>query len=49
MILYRSDVRPDAAVIAALYRGSPLNRPVDDVDRIRKMYEGSNLVLTAWD
>ncbi len=49
MIEYRSDRRPDAAVIAALYRGSPLNRPVDDVDRIRRMYEGSNLVFTAWD
>ncbi len=49
MIVYRSDRRPDAADIAALYRGSPLNRPVDDVDRIRRMYEGSNCVLTAWD
>ena len=49
MISYRSDVRPDAADIAALYRGSPLNRPVDDVDRIRRIYEGSNLVLTAWE
>ena len=49
MITYRSDVRPDAAVIAALYRSSPLNRPVDDADRIRRTYEGSNLVFTAWD
>jgi ribosomal protein S18 acetylase RimI-like enzyme len=49
MISYRSDRRPDAQTIAELYRLSPLNRPVDDVDRIRRMYEGSNLVLTAWD
>lgn len=49
MILYRSDVRPDAQTIADLYRLSPLNRPVDDVDRIRRMFEGSNVVLTAWD
>ena len=49
MIRYRSDVRPEAAVIAELYRAAQLNRPVDDVARIAKMYEGSNIVLTAWD
>lgn len=49
MVTYRSDVRPEGGVIADLYRLSPLNRPVDDVDRIRRMYEGSNLVVTAWD
>jgi ribosomal protein S18 acetylase RimI-like enzyme len=49
MITYRSDRRPDAALIAALYRGSPLNRPVDDVARIGRMYDGSNIVLTAWE
>lgn len=47
-ISYRSDARPEAAVIAALYRVSPLNRPVDDVARIARMYAGSNVVLTAW-
>lgn len=49
MITYRSDVRPDAKTIAELYRAASLNRPVHDVDRIRRMYEGSNLVPTAWD
>jgi GNAT superfamily N-acetyltransferase len=47
-ISYRSDARPYAAVIAALYRASPLYRPVDDVARIGRMYAGSNVVLTAW-
>jgi GNAT superfamily N-acetyltransferase len=49
MITYRTDSRPDAATIADLYRAAPLFRPVDDLDRIRRMYAGSNLVLTAWD
>ena len=49
MITYSSDVRPDAAIIAELYRAAPLNRPVDDLARIRRMYKGSNIVLTAWD
>ncbi len=48
-MLIRSDLRPDAAVIAALYRAAPLYRPVDDVERIRRMYAGSNVVLTAWE
>jgi ribosomal protein S18 acetylase RimI-like enzyme len=48
-IAYRADARPDAALIAALYRASPLYRPVDDQARIAAMYAGSNLVLTAWD
>ena len=49
MINYRDDVRPEPKVIADLYRAAQLIRPVDDVERIRRMYAGSNLVLTAWD
>jgi ribosomal protein S18 acetylase RimI-like enzyme len=49
MISYRSDSRPDVQTIVDLYKAAPLNRPIDDPDRIRKMYENSNLVLTAWD
>ena len=48
-ITYSSAARPDPAVIAELYRQSPLYRPVDDVDRIARMYGGSNVVLSAWD
>ena len=48
MITYRTDVRPDAQVVADLYRISPLRRPVDDVQRIARMYDGSNVVVTAW-
>ena len=49
MITYRTDVIPDIDAIIALYRAAPLNRPVDDAERIRRMYAGANLVLTAWD
>jgi ribosomal protein S18 acetylase RimI-like enzyme len=49
VISYRDDARPDAAAIAALYRSSPLYRPVDDVARIARMYADSNVVFTAWD
>jgi len=49
MITYRDDITPDAQIIADLYRAASLIRPVEDVDRIRRMYAGSNLVVTAWD
>ena len=49
MITYKSGVIPDAAVIANLYRDAQLLRPVDDVERIARMYAGSNLILTAWE
>jgi ribosomal protein S18 acetylase RimI-like enzyme len=47
-IVYRTDVRPEAALIAALYRAALLLRPVDDIVRIKRMYDGSNLIVTAW-
>lgn len=49
MITYHTDVRPNAQVIADLYREASLIRPVDDVDRIRRMYAGANVVASAFD
>jgi GNAT superfamily N-acetyltransferase len=49
MISYRDDVRPPISQIAELYRAAPLFRPVEDQERITRMYAGSNVVLTAWD
>jgi GNAT superfamily N-acetyltransferase len=48
MVTFRSDVRPPLESIIALYCAAPLYRPVDDLDRMRRMYAGSNIVLTAW-
>lgn len=48
-IEYRADVRPELEAIAALYAAAPLRRPIHDLDRIRRMFEAANLVLTAWD
>jgi ribosomal protein S18 acetylase RimI-like enzyme len=47
-ITYRSDVRPPLDAIIALYRAAPLNRPIEDPDRIARMYAGSNMVHSAW-
>jgi ribosomal protein S18 acetylase RimI-like enzyme len=48
-IRYSSQDRPEAIVVAILYRTASLLRPIDDVDRIRQMYQSSNLVFSAWD
>ena len=48
-ISYRLDIVPTAGEVIALYEAAGLPRPTHDKERIRKMYEGSNLIVTAWD
>jgi len=45
---YETDTRPSAAQVIALYDKAGLPRPTDDPERIQKMYESSNLVISAW-
>jgi len=48
-ILYRTDSVPDVKQIIAVYNDSGLKRPTTDKERIKKMYDNSNLIITAWD
>ena len=48
-ITYKTDVKPTTQQIIDLYNSSGLKRPTDDAERIAKIYENSNLVITAWD
>lgn len=48
-INYKTDVQPSAMAVIELYNKAGLPRPTDDAERIQKMYENSNLVITAWD
>ena len=48
-ITYSSTRQPKTEEIVELYRSSGISRPTDDSERIRHMYQNSNLVLTAWD
>jgi ribosomal protein S18 acetylase RimI-like enzyme len=48
-ITYKSDVTPTAEQVIALYENAGLPRPINDKERIQKMYENSNLIVTAWD
>lgn len=48
-IAYRLDIIPDTKQIIEVYNSSGINRPTTDKERIKKMYDNSNLVATAWD
>lgn len=47
-ISYKVDVIPSTEQIIELYNDAQLSRPTTDSLRIGKMYEQSNLVITAW-
>lgn len=46
---YHLDRRPEVDAVRALYAAAPLRRPIEDPDRIRRMFEASNVVITAYD
>ncbi|HEX9008811.1 MAG TPA: GNAT family N-acetyltransferase [Holophagaceae bacterium] len=48
-IAYRQDRTPAIEAIRALYAAAPLRRPIHDPARIRRMFEGSNVVISAYD
>jgi N-acetylglutamate synthase-like GNAT family acetyltransferase len=48
-ITYKLDIIPAADQVIELYNNSGLPRPTNDKERIKKMFENSNLIVTAWD
>lgn len=48
-ITYKNDMTPDTDAIIAVYASAGLKRPINDRERIAKMYQNSNLVVSAWD
>ncbi len=48
-IRYERDRPLDATAVATLFRSSGIRRPVDDLDRLRRMLEGANLTISAWE
>lgn len=48
-ITYKIGVLPTPEQVIELYENSGLPRPTHDRERIKKMFENSNLVITAWD
>lgn len=47
-IEYSFDKRPTADQIIELYEKAGLPRPTNDKVRIQKMFDNSNLIVTAW-
>ena len=45
---FHLDRRPEVDAIRALYAASPLRRPIHEPERIRRMFEGSNVVISAY-
>ena len=48
-VTYKFHTIPDTDAIIELYESAGLNRPTKNKGRIGKMYEHSNLVISAWD
>ena len=48
-ITYQTGITPDTQQIIEVYESAGLNRPTKDAERIQKMYEQSNLIVSAWD
>lgn len=48
-ITYRTDIKPKTDEIIELYFSATLKRPITDKQRIKEMYDHSNLIVTAWD
>ena len=49
VISYNINARIEAHQLADLFTRSGIKRPVEDLNRIKKMIENSNLLVTAWD
>jgi len=48
-IIYKFDVVPTTQQVIDLYNDAGLPRPTHDPQRIRAMFENSDLIVTAWD
>lgn len=49
MIRIQHDPRPDLEAIRILYAASPLRRPIGEPQRLKKMFDHANVVISAWD
>ena len=49
VITYKTNAELEAHQLSDLFRSSGIKRPVEDLSRIKKMIDNSNLIVTAWD
>jgi N-acetylglutamate synthase-like GNAT family acetyltransferase len=48
MITYSEDKHQDAKDVAEVFKESGINRPYEDIERIQRMIDNSDLVISAW-
>ena len=49
VISYKVNSKIEPHQLAELFQASGIRRPVDDLNRLKKMIDNSNLIVTAWD
>jgi N-acetylglutamate synthase-like GNAT family acetyltransferase len=49
VITYKVNTKPEPHRLAELFQSSGIRRPSDDLNRIRKMIDNANILITAWD
>ena len=47
-ISYSFEILPDINAIICLYEKAEMPRPINDTERMQKMFDNSNLIVTAW-
>jgi ribosomal protein S18 acetylase RimI-like enzyme len=48
-ITYQTNITPTSRQVIELYENAGLPRPTHDEERIKLMYQNSNLIVTAWE
>ncbi len=48
-IIFKTNIIPSIEQIIDVYKSSGIRRPISDKARIEKMYNYSNLIVTAWE
>ncbi|MEO8511968.1 MAG: GNAT family N-acetyltransferase [Ignavibacteria bacterium] len=49
VITYKTNAKLEAHELSDLFKASGIKRPVEDLNRVKKMIDNSNLTVTAWD
>jgi N-acetylglutamate synthase-like GNAT family acetyltransferase len=49
VITYKVNARIEPHQLADVFKASGIRRPIDDLNRMKKMLDNSNLLVTAWD
>ncbi|WP_100405573.1 GNAT family N-acetyltransferase [Bacillus solitudinis] len=48
-ITYRSDIKIKAKELSDVFKSSGIKRPAEDLDRLKRMIDNADIIITAWD